>query len=120
MKKGDLFVILGALITSGVIALIFFLVGNKGNFATVYVDNKIYGTYSLEKDDVITIENNGELNVLDIKNGSIQMTEADCPGRDCVKMGAINKNNQSIICLPRKIVVVISSPEESKTDADTY
>lgn len=102
-----------------VTALALFLheyIGGKGaGCATVKVKGEIEGVYSLAKDQ--SIEINGGTNVLKIRNGSADMTEADCPDKLCVNQKAISKNGESIICLPNKVVVTIESSENSVFDA---
>ena len=91
-------------------------IGGKGaGCATVKVKGEIEGVYSLAKDQ--SIEINGGTNVLKIRNGSADMTEADCPDKLCVNQKAISKNGESIICLPNKVVVTIESSEDSVFDA---
>ena len=45
------------------------------------------------------------------------MVEADCPDKLCVHQKAISKNNETIICLPNKVVVQVTSGEESEFDS---
>ena len=49
---------------------------------TVKVNGELKGTYSLAEDQEIEI--NGGTNILQIKNGRADMTEADCPDQLCV------------------------------------
>ena len=56
-------------------------------------------------------------NTLVIKNNRSKMKEADCPDQLCVNQKAISKNNESIICLPNKVVVEVESSENSEFDA---
>ena len=44
------------------------------------------------------------------------MKEADCPDQICVRHKAISKSGESIVCLPHKVVVEISSEEEQDVD----
>ena len=71
--------------------------------------------YSLGEDQEISI--NGGTNTLVIKNNRAKMKEADCPDQLCVNQKAISKNNESIICLPNKVVVEVESSENSEFDA---
>ena len=77
----------------------------------------IIGTYDLNDDQEILI-NDGS-NVLVINNGKADMIEADCPDKLCVEQRSISKNNESIICLPNKVVVEIKSSSESQLDGMT-
>ena len=85
----------------------------------VTVDGKVYGTYTLSKDDTIEIKNvDGDVtNTLVIKDGVADVTAADCPDHLCVKQKAISKEGESIICLPNKVVVTVKS--DTKSDIDS-
>lgn len=82
----------------------------------VHKDNKIYGTYSLDEDREINIDENGHINKITIKDGNVQMTFANCYNQDCVKQGSIHDMSKSIVCLPHKVVVEVKS-EESGFDS---
>jgi len=118
MNKND--IILVAIIV-GVALLAFLLhsiLGGKGaNAVTIKVNGEIQGVYSLSEDQEISI-NNGS-NILVIKNGKADMTEADCPDKLCVNQKAVSKNNENIICLPNKVIVEVDSSENSEFDAVT-
>ena len=91
--------------------------GDGAGKVTVKVNGELKGTYSLAEDQ--TIEINGGTNILQIKNGKADMTEADCPDQLCVNQRAISRQGESIICLPHKVVVVVESSESSELDAVT-
>ena len=84
MKKKDL--ILGAGII--VIALAMLLVmqltrGEEGNQIRVTLDGKIYGTYSLSKDQTIEVKDGDFYNRIRIEDGKAYMEEANCPDGYC-------------------------------------
>lgn len=91
--------------------------GDGASKVTVKVNGELKGTYSLAEDQ--TIEINGGTNILQIKNGKADMTEADCPDQLCVNQRAISRQGESIICLPHKVVVEVESSESSELDAVT-
>lgn len=78
------------------------------------IDGKEYGTYSLDEDREIEIKTDNGNNKVEIHDKSVEMKEADCPDKYCVKQGKINKIRQNIVCLPHKIVVEIISADSSK------
>lgn len=84
---------------------------------TVKVNGELKGTYSLAEDQEIEI--NGGTNILQIKNGRADMTEADCPDQLCVNQRAVSRQGESIICLPNKVIVEVESSESSELDAVT-
>lgn len=118
--KTDLIVII-ALLLIAVISYI--LIGNiyntKGNYAEISVDGKVVKTLSLDKDISYDIPLKEHKNTVEIKNGQVFMSEADCPDKLCIKQGTISKNGQSIICLPHKIVVRVISDSDTGVDAHT-
>ena len=44
------------------------------------------------------------------------MEEATCPDKLCIKQKTISKDNESIICLPNKVAVTVTSKSESDID----
>lgn len=116
LKKKDLVLIVVIICVAGLAFLLHSLIGGKGaGSVTVKVEGEITGVYSLAKDQ--TIEINGGSNILEIKNGYVDMIEANCPDLLCVKQKSISKNGENIICLPNKVVVAIDSSENSEIDA---
>ena len=88
--------------------------GDGAGKVTVKVNGELKGTYSLAEDQ--TIEINGGTNILQIKNGKADMTEADCPDQLCVHQKAISRTGESIICLPNQVVVSVQGSKEGKLD----
>lgn len=116
LQKKD-WVLIALIVCVSVLAVFLheFIGGKGAGCATVKVRGEIEGVYSLAEDQ--TIEINGGTNLLQIKNGTVDMLEADCPDKLCVNQKAISKNGESIICLPNKVVVTIESDENSEFDA---
>lgn len=108
MKKRD--IILGVVIIA--IGLIMMLLmrlyhSSPGNEIMIKVNGKKYGTYSLEKNQEIDIDTEFGHNVVCIEDGKAYMKEADCPDGYCKRQGSISRENQTIVCLPHKLVVEI-------------
>lgn len=116
-KKKDILLIIVVL----VVALGFYLgqeyLGRtKGDQVVVMVDGEVFGTYDLNKNQTVSI-NNGS-NILKIQDKKAKITQADCPDKLCVHQKSISKTNESIICLPNKVVVKIAASEGSKDSRD--
>ena len=100
------------------LAASFFLNGEKGAEVQVTIDGEVYGTFSLSENQEIPIMIDGvTTNLLVIKDGKADMTEADCPDMLCVHQRAVSKNNESIVCLPNKVVVQVIGAKESGFDS---
>ena len=115
MKKKDL--ILGAGII--VIALAMLLVirltrGEEGNQIQITLDGKIYGTYSLSKDQTIEVKDGDFYNRIRIEDGKAYMEEANCPDGYCEEQGKISGHTQTIVCLPHKLVVEVLENESKQ------
>ena len=47
--------------------------------------------------------------VVEINHGHIRIKSAPCVGQDCVHTGWIHRSGQSVVCLPGRFVVTLSS-----------
>ena len=88
----------------------------EGSNIKITVDGKEYGTYSLLKEQTITIGEGESLNIIEIKGGKAYMKEASCPDQLCVDQNEISFDKESIICLPNKVVITVISDVESDLD----
>jgi len=67
--------------------------------------------YDLNTDREITINNNGNYNLVEIKGGKVRMKESDCDNQTCVEMGYIDSTNYKIVCAPHNVIVVVINPD---------
>lgn len=114
MKRNDWLLAAGILAVAALLLYfqIFRKTGDHG-FVAVAVDGALFGTYSLEEDRVVEIN---DTNRLVISEGSARMEWADCPDQVCVHHQGISRDGESIICLPNQVVVSVESVEESDVD----
>ena len=105
MKKKDIIFLVVVFIGLAGIAAGFYLTHqDTGASVEVIVDGPI------QKDGKTT-------NLLVIKDGKADVTEADCPDKLCVHQKAISKTNETIVCLPNKVVVQVIGAGESELDS---
>lgn len=116
-KKAD--IILAVILLVLGLGSMFLLKGEQGGRVRVSVDGKEYGEYSLSKDQTVRIEALGGYNVMEIKNGKVSVTDADCLNHDCMGFAPIGSEGQIILCLPHHLSVQIIG-KEAETDARTY
>lgn len=96
--------------------LLFNALKTDGDYVSVKIDGAEKYRYSLTEniDTVIyTGENNEYENRLVIKDGEACISQANCPDKICAEHRAVSKVNESIVCLPHKLVVEIVSAESS-------
>ena len=126
LSKHDIFLIAGIFSVSVLLFIAgFFAMRGSGVSVVVTVDGKAYGTYALDEDQTVPISTSYGMNLLVIEDGCVRMQEADCPDHYCVGMGRIQKDHQTIICLPHKLVVEVTGEGTGETesqmpDAVTY
>lgn len=83
------------------------LSGQPAQEAQIWVEGKLWKTVSLTRDQTFTVETQLGKNVITVQNGAIAVTEADCPGGDCMARGFCNSGMQ-IVCLPHRLVIRFS------------
>lgn len=83
----------------------------------VYYKDEVYKTFPLDVDKKITISTEIGENTIEISDNYVKMIDADCKDKYCVNESHIHYNNQTIVCLPNKIVVTIISSESSEIDS---
>ena len=110
MKKKDLILAGAVLLLAGILALALRLPKTE--------NGEVYGTYSLAENQTVKIQTGHGTNVLVIENGSVHMEEADCPDGYCKRQGTISRVNETIVCLPHKLVAEVESDGSTTDDAD--
>ena len=93
---------------------------SDGGTAVVTIDGEEYEQFPLDETIVEKIElPDGSYNVLEIKDGKADITEASCPDGICVDHRKVSKTNQTIVCLPNKVIVTIQDGAEAEVDMMT-
>lgn len=107
MKKQD-FIVLGAvLIIAAVIFGALQLGGHGGSRVVIEEDGRTVAALPLQRDATYRAECAGGYNTIVIKDGTVCVSEADCPDKICVHHRKISREGESIICLPHRLVVSI-------------
>lgn len=70
----------------------------------------------LNEDATKTVTTSLGTNVIEVRDGSVRVREADCPNQDCVNQSWISSSDQQIVCLPHKLYVNIVGGSSSGVD----
>lgn len=89
---------------------------SQGDLVVIRQNGEIYGTYRLEEEQVIEIQEGEFYNRIRIHDGSVYMEEADCPDGYCMEQNEISKENETIVCLPHKLVVEVEQTDNTKEE----
>lgn len=125
MKRGDL-VLISILLAAALLFLVPRWIGGTGSeenhknplIATITVDGQPFKQVELtQEEQVIEIRTDHGNNILKVHDYGIEMIEADCPDKVCLSFGFVDQKNQSIVCLPHKVLVEVDGgPEGGETD----
>ena len=117
-KRADLILIAALLLIALAMGAWLYLTRERGAWAVVYVDGKAAASYPLDEDRTVRLDNpNGSFNLLVIKDGAADVTDAGCPDKICVMMRPIRYDGESIICLPNRTEIRREGGEASGVDA---
>ena len=112
IKKADIVLLCILLLAGTGLSVLSYTSASAGEKVEVSVNGRLYGTYKLTENQVIEIRQKDALNKITIKDGYVQMSYSSCKNQVCVHDGKINKTNQSIVCLPNRVMVEITGGEE--------
>lgn len=118
LKKSDIILIALALIIAVAVFLTIRLSRTDGGYAVVIQDGSEIAAYPLNRDMSVDIASpDGEgFNRLVISGGYASVSSASCPDKVCINHGRIKYNGETIVCLPNKLVIMITSDEQPQTD----
>ena len=121
MKRRDWILIGAILALAAVLAAVFYfqkrLAPEEGTaVVTVTIDGELYGAYALSEDREVDIDTRYGHNHLSIRDGSAQVTEADCPDGLCMYQGRISQNGEMNVCLPHLLIVEVISEDGEASD----
>lgn len=108
-RRGDICLI-GLFLIIGIgLFLYVYLQGKNhhGNRVLIQVNGECIQTFWQDEEVEYTIKSDNGENTLQISEGKVWLSEADCPDKICVNTGKIQYPGQSIICLPHKVVIEI-------------
>ena len=110
-KKADVILLIVLVLLGAGLSLLSASAGSAGQQVEVSVDGQLYGTYSLSEDQTIEIN---DTNVCEIKDGEVNMIQADCPDQLCIHQGPIHIQGETIVCLPNRVVVEITGNDKDE------
>lgn len=116
-RRNDVIFIAAILLALTVIGLILHIFSEQGDTVTVTVDQNVYGIYPLNRNAEIEIRSQNGFNLLIIRNGEAFVESASCPDGICSSHRPIKEDGESIICLPNRVVISVSSENKPELPA---
>lgn len=114
MKNKVLIAICILLFLAGLIGSAIVLLSPQGTQANVVQDGTVLYRFDLSntENQTIDITYEGRINTIQIEDGKIRVSDADCPDKTCVHMGWLEAGALPIVCLPNHLVIEFSNTEE--------
>lgn len=92
----------------------------KSYIADIYQDGKLIQSIPLEQvKETYSFDITGEngcINHIEVRPGSIGVLWADCPDKLCVNQGFIQSPAIPITCLPNRLVIILRATDDSDPD----
>lgn len=118
--RNDILLILTVLLIAGAAGLFMLFSRDSGSMVSVTVNGEEIMSLPLDEDTSVVIHpGDGEsdfTNTLTIEDGKAYISYADCPDQICVNRGGISYEDETIVCLPHKLVVTVTVGEKAETD----
>ncbi len=115
--RNDIVFICGLLVLLICAGLAIYFMRPEGDRVEVKVDGEVIGSYPLNQDAEIEIRtgnDNEQLNLLVIKDGKAYVQTATCRDGICANHSPINRVGQSIVCLPHKVSITVTSDQDAE------
>lgn len=122
LRKNDIILAVSVILICIGMIVLYNIFGKEGEVVHIISDGYECGVLPLNENAVMRVPDSGrDYNIVVIKDGSVFVSEADCPDSLCVNQGKISRAGETIICLPHKLMVTISgSSLQEDIDGKTY
>ena len=91
-----------------------------GAFGVNYFVNtkNVDKTYDINDKEEIKIKSKEGYNIVKIHDKGVEIIEASCPDKVCIHQGFITKSSESIVCLPNKVHIKITTEDNHESEED--
>lgn len=121
MKRGDVVILILALLLCAAPLLMLLPAPSVPTRAVVRQNGTVLCTLPLEADaekEILSPDGSG-FNRVRVQSGTVCIADADCPDRTCVRMGAISRAGETLVCLPHRLTITLEGAAGSALDAVT-
>ena len=107
IKKSDIVLLVAILVIALITFAYIMLTKKPGATVEISVDGEVVESFDLSEDREYQVATDKGSNLVIIKDGMVDVIDADCPDKVCVNHVTIENVGETIICLPHKLVVEI-------------
>lgn len=91
---------------------------DQGLIADIYQNGELIASIPLEEVRetyrFTVTGDQGCVNEIEVRPGSIGIISADCPDRLCVRQGFVSSSRLPVTCLPNRVVIRLRPPEDDE------
>jgi len=111
MNKNDIKLVIVLLIIILISFIAYFVTKKDATKAYVYYKDELIKEIDLSINNTYQVMGEQGEVIIEVLNNQIRVIKENSPYHLCSKQGFINNSNQSLICLPNKIVITISGED---------
>ena len=118
IKKADIIVIVGLIVLSFAFTFLISFINKSydGDMLVVEQDGKVIQKVPLDEDQTFVVRYGNHYNKVVIKDKKASIVEADCLDQICTHMPPIEKEGETIICLPHRLFLEVETNKNKKSD----
>jgi len=117
INKKDFILLFVLLVLSILVIFVSVNFRTEGNRVIVQQNGTKIKELSLNENGTYVIKDGTYYNKLVIRDGAVYVEDANCRDLICVRHGSISKVNETITCLPHKLIVYVVGDDVSEVDA---
>lgn len=111
MKTKYWIILLAAIVfLCGILTFVFFLPRTDAAQAQILCDGRLVYTVDLSRDQTYPVVSAYGSNTIEVRDGKIAVTQADCPDGYCMERGWCS-GGADIVCLPHHLVIRFGTAE---------
>lgn len=107
MNKNDKILIITIFSISVMMITISIICKQEGGQALIYHNHQVVQTVDLNIDHIYQVEGDLGIVKVEVKDQKIRVIEENSPYHLCSKQGYISSSNETIICMPNRIMIEI-------------
>lgn len=118
VRKADIALISFFCISAFLLLFLFDFSKTGAGFVLIKVNGELVQELPITENIIFEIPERGgkPKNIIEIKDGKVKMIHADCPDGVCLRQGEIQFTNETIVCLPNRVVIEVKNHSENEKD----
>lgn len=85
----------------------------------VYGEQGLFREVPLHREGRVAIPGPLGESIIEVRSGKVFMVSSPCANKLCIHMGKISRSGESIVCVPNKVSVIVSSTD-TEIDGVSY